>query len=92
MAMKENNAEKLQETGALLGVRREGGTLYFSCERGVLRLKVLLPNCFRVTCNTGGKYLDIPSFAVEKEPVCADFTVDESSAYFQIKTKELEAL
>jgi alpha-glucosidase len=64
-------------------------SLLFTGEEGVFRVKVLSANCLRITFNSRGSFLNVPSAAVENEPVDRDFILEKKPEEIILKTKAM---
>lgn len=87
---KQTNTYK--NTGEIYDFTTEDNSIFFSCNEGILRIKVISSNCIRITFNCENKFLNIPSFAVVKEPAEKNFSVREEGGDFVISTSEIQVV
>lgn len=64
-------------------------SLLLTSRKGILRVKVLSPNCLRFTFNSQGSFLNIPSAAVVNESKEQEFTLKEETEEIVLNTKTL---
>lgn len=78
-----------QCAGAVKDFQREGNSLLFHCQGGLLRLAVLYSNCLRVTFNPDHRLTGTPSVAVVNAPSCEAFSVGQTDDRVTLRTEEL---
>ncbi|MGE5594102.1 MAG: glycoside hydrolase family 31 protein [Betaproteobacteria bacterium] len=78
-----------QRAGRVNGFQREGNSVVFHCEGGLLRLAVLYGNCVRVTFNCDHRFTGRRSVAVVNAPSCEAFSVEDADVSVVLRTAEL---
>lgn len=81
-----------QHTGKLNEIIKQETEVILLFDEGLLRVKVISTNCFRVTFTFKDRFLNIPSFAVVNSSMSKDFFMVEKDDSIILSTEELKMI